>query len=233
MHLFDAFADLLTRARPNCDEVYILGDLVEVWVGDDDDAPLADRLRMLLREASRHCDVYVMHGNRDFLLGSRFASATGCRLIDDPTLLACRGHRILLAHGDAYCTDDAPYQQMRTLFRSPTWQAGVLARALEDRRAMARALRQQSLEANANKAENIMDVTPSEIDAAVSQHDADVVVHGHTHRPAIHDHVVAGRRVRRYVLGDWSRCGWALRLDASGFNLLRFPVMRPETTASA
>jgi UDP-2,3-diacylglucosamine hydrolase len=204
------------------DEIYILGDLVEVWVGDDDDSPFATFLRTILGNAARHCDLYLMHGNRDFLFGPRFAVETGSRLMHDPAVIDCNGLRVLLSHGDAYCTRDTVYQQMRAMLRSAEWQADILSRGLEERHALARALRAQSATANANKPENIMDVTPSAIEAAIEQHRVDLMVHGHTHRPGIHVHDVANRRIRRFVLGDWARCGWALRADAGEFRLVRF-----------
>jgi UDP-2,3-diacylglucosamine hydrolase len=217
-----AFARFLQRESRRSDEIYILGDLVEVWVGDDDDAPFADWLRRLLESTSAHCDLYVMHGNRDFLFGNAFAAQCGARLLDDPTMVERNGYRILLAHGDAFCTADLSYQQMRALVRSSQWQSEILGRDLATRRSMARELRRQSAEANANKAENIMDVTPSEIEAAARVYRADVIVHGHTHRPAIHDHRIDERRLRRFVLGDWGRCGWSLRCDGADFSLTRF-----------
>ena len=195
---FKGFAALLARLEG---ELYILGDLTEIWVGDDDDGPLADALRNTLADAGRRVEVFVMHGNRDFLLGERFASDTGATLLTDPTRL---GDGTLLAHGDAFCVDDQPYQQMRALFRSEAWQAEVLGQPLEARRELARSLRGESRAANANKAENIMDVTMSEVDRIVGEHGARRLLHGHTHRPGRHRHDWG----YRYVLGDWQRCGW-------------------------
>jgi UDP-2,3-diacylglucosamine hydrolase len=220
--LNEAFARFMDAEARTCDEIYLLGDLVEVWVGDDDDSAFAESLRARLHAAARRCDVYVMHGNRDFLVGSRLCRETGVRLIADPHLIGRNGRRILLSHGDAFCTRDHAYQQMRALFRSETWQADIMARSLAERRDMARALRAQSMAANANKSENIMDVTDGEVESAAQRHAADVLVHGHTHRPGVHDHRVDGRMVRRFVLGDWDRVGWAVRVDATGMRLVRF-----------
>ena len=212
---------LVEQEAPTVDALYILGDLVEVWVGDDDDGPVATAVRATLATASRHCAVYVMHGNRDFLIGPKFAADTGTTLIDDPTIVELDDQRVLLAHGDAYCTRDVEYQRVRELFRSRAWQTQVLASSLEERRALAASLRARSIAANENKAANIMDVTPSTIDRALDEAAATLMVHGHTHRPGIHD---LGNGRRRLVLGDWDRCAWKLRLvqgeaDLSCFSL--------------
>lgn len=214
-HVLRGFRDFLAREAPRADALYILGDLVEVWVGDDDDGPTATAVREALVAATSHCPVFVMHGNRDFLLGDTFAADTRVTLIPDPYVVQPRadGPRLLLAHGDAFCTRDTAYQEARALLRSPAWQADVLARTLPERRALARSLRDQSRAANANKAENIMDVTEEEVAAAMLRHDCHVLIHGHTHRPGVHDVALGpdGRAGRRYVLGDWGRCGWTLR----------------------
>ena len=202
--------ELLETAAERVDACYILGDLVEVWVGDDDDGPTAVAIRDTLARAAQRMDVHVMHGNRDFLFGDRFAEETGATLIEDPAVIEVDGHRTLIAHGDAYCTRDTAYQEARKQLRSKGWQAGVLAMGLPERRALAAGLRAQSIAANANKAANIMDVTPSAIDAALDAAGTDLMIHGHTHRPGIH-RLDGGRR--RIVLGDWNdRCGWRLDL---------------------
>ena len=203
------------------DAFYILGDLVEVWIGDDDDGPVAASIREALTAASRRGAVYVMHGNRDFLIGAQFAEHTGATLIEDPSVVEVDGQRVLLAHGDAYCTGDVEYQRMRALFRSPAWQAEVLSSSIEERRALAASLRAKSIAANENKAANIMDVTPSSIRQAMDDAAVSLMVHGHTHRPGIHD--LGGDR-RRIVLGDWDRCGWKLRLDKGDPELTCFAL---------
>ena len=208
-HVLAGLQRLIETNAENVDALYILGDLVEVWVGDDDDGATARALRDTLAAAAERCAVHVMHGNRDFLIGERFAAETGTTLLDDPTVVEIDGASVLLAHGDAYCTGDTEYQRMRALFRSREWQAGVLADTLQGRRALAASLRTKSIAANENKAQNIMDVDAAAIDAAMRNAQAALMVHGHTHRPGIH-RLADGRS--RIVLGDWNRCGWKLLL---------------------
>ena len=212
---------LVDAEAADVDAFYILGDLVEVWVGDDDDGPVAASIREALTAASRRCAVYVMHGNRDFLIGPQFASDTGVTLIDDPSVVEVDGDRVLLAHGDAYCTGDVEYQRLRALFRSSTWQTEVLSSTIEERRDLAASLRAKSIAANENKAANIMDVTPGSIRQAMDDAAVSLLVHGHTHRPGIHD--LGGGR-RRIVLGDWDRCAWKLRLDKGDAELTCFAL---------
>lgn len=216
---FLTFAELIERSRGTVDELYLLGDLCEVWVGDDDDGPLARALVELLLSAARDLHVHAMAGNRDFLFGDRFAATTGTRLIEDPHALP---GGILLAHGDAFCIDDAPYQQSRALLRSAVWQKQILGQSLEARRALARELRARSQATNANKAENIMDVNRPEIARVMAARDANTLIHGHTHRPGIH----AEDWGTRYVLGAWERCAWLLREDDGRFSLQCHPLSR-------
>ena len=207
------------------DAIYILGDLAEVWVGDDDDSASANALREALGAAAARRPVFVMRGNRDFLLGDRFAADTGVALIPDPSVINVDGQRVLVAHGDAYCTRDVAYQRARAQLRSPQWRARVLAKPLAERRALAARLRAESAAAGANKAAHIMDVTPAAAAAALAAADAPLLVHGHTHRPAIHD-LDGGRR--RIVLGDWRRCGWQLTLRRGDAALTCFALRDPK-----
>jgi UDP-2,3-diacylglucosamine hydrolase len=203
---FRGFADLLAHSRRTVDELYLLGDLCEVWVGDDDDGPLAVALVELLRDAGRDLQISVMAGNRDFLFGPDFARETGARLIDDPHRLP---GGILLAHGDAFCIDDAAYQQTRALLRSPAWRQDILGKPLAARRELAREMRAQSRAANANKPENIMDANTAEVARIAAAEGCRVLIHGHTHRPGIHRCPWGDR----YVLGAWEHCAWVLRED--------------------
>ena len=220
-HVLAGLRRLLATVGGDVDAVYILGDLVEVWVGDDDDGPSATAVRHTLAEAGRRTAVHVMHGNRDFLLGDAFAAETGVTLLPDPTVIDVDGASVLIAHGDAYCTGDAAYQDVRKQLRSATWQAGVMAMPLAARRELAASMRAQSMAANANKAANIMDVTGSAVEAAMHESETTLMVHGHTHRPGIHE-LEGGRR--RIVLGDWHRCGWYLTLRFGDAALCCFPL---------
>ncbi|MFU8814813.1 MAG: UDP-2,3-diacylglucosamine diphosphatase [Pseudomonadales bacterium] len=217
---FRTFASLMAQHSARVDEIYLLGDLCEVWVGDDDDGPLARALIEVLAQAARAARVFVMRGNRDFLFAERFQAESGATLIADPYRLDAR---TLLAHGDAFCIDDQQYQEVRKMLRSPDWQQQVLARTLVERRALAQAMRQQSAATNANKAENIMDVSLSEVARVVAEHGCERLIHGHTHRPGIHPAPWG----QRYVLGAWERCGWILEQDQTGaLSLQCLPLQR-------
>ena len=212
---------LLEAEAATVDAVYILGDLFEVWIGDDDDSRIADAVRETLARAAKQCQLFVMPGNRDFLFGERFQTDTGATLLEDPTVATVDSEPVLLAHGDAYCASDLEYQRARTQLRSAAWRREVLAKPLAERRTLAKELRAMSAAANANKADNIMDVTPAAIDSALADAGAPAMIHGHTHRPAVHD-LSAGRR--RIVLGDWHRCGWKLTLRRGDAALTCFPL---------
>lgn len=210
-HVLEGLKRLVESEAPSVDVLYILGDLAEVWIGDDDDSETADALREALSQAAHLCPLRIMHGNRDFLIGSRFAREVGAELIDDPHVAEIDGHRVLLTHGDALCTADTEYQRARRTFRSSAWQREILAKSLEERRHMAREMRQASKVANANKPENIMDVTANEVVALMQRMRCPTLIHGHTHRPGVDDVPLGDTHGTRYVLGDWDRCGWFIR----------------------
>ena len=220
---YTSFQAVLQSACDKGDEIYILGDLVDVWIGDDDDSNFAKALVDDLLVCSRQVPVHVMHGNRDFLYREEFADRTGVVLLSDPFVLDCDDlpERVLLAHGDAYCTSDIPYMRMRELFRSSEWQNQILSSTLEERRELARSLREQSKRSNELKAENITDVVESEISKELDLHDCKTIIHGHTHRPGIHQ---LHDGSKRFVLGDWDFCGWRLRQQESVFRLERFAI---------
>lgn len=227
LHIDDSNPRILRRLNtliedetPNIDALYILGDLVEVWVGDDDRSNLAKTLRATLKKATQNCQVYLMHGNRDFLFGEGFAEEIGATLINDPTVITINGSRIVITHGDAYCTRDSAYQQMRQMLRSSQWKSEILDKSIEERRILATSLRNQSRLANQNKADNIMDVTHSEVLNSLKTNDASTVIHGHTHRPGIYN--LEGNN--RFVLGDWDRCGWLVRSSDQALTLECFSV---------
>jgi UDP-2,3-diacylglucosamine hydrolase len=201
---FLRFSECLADESRRVDEIYILGDLVEMWIGDDDDSVAAQHLRQTLKATSAVTSVYLMHGNRDFLFGEKFADDTGVTLLSDPHMT---DDGLLLSHGDMLCTDDVDYQNMRTLLRSEAWQKDILSKTLAERKAFGQSLRQQSQTNNANKPSNIMDVNEEATSTLVAQHQAQILLHGHTHRPGVHQH----KSFTRFVTGAWERCGWLAR----------------------
>ncbi len=202
--LVQAFEQLLAADARAASALYILGDLFESYIGDDDDAILPARVAMALRAL---CDsgvpVYFLHGNRDFLLGEEYARRSGMTLLPDPTLIELGDRRTLLMHGDTLCTDDVEYQKFRALVRDPQWQRDFLARPLTQRRVFAAQARDASrMHTSAAKAE-IMDVNQSAVEAAMRAHGVRRLIHGHTHRPATHRFDLDGTQAERIVLGDW------------------------------
>jgi UDP-2,3-diacylglucosamine hydrolase len=217
-----ALADFLQQ-HSDCESLYILGDLFEAWVGDDDDASLAVQVRGLLRDFSAAGPaLYIMRGNRDFLLGEAFCGTVGAQLLDDPTPIDLHGVPTLLMHGDSLCTADSDYQDFRTTVTDPVWQTRVLARSLDQRRGLAAELRAMSGEANSNKAADIMDVTRDEVEKVMRAHGVRQLIHGHTHRPTRHEEVSGVR----WVLGDWDTQGWAIEAARNKVNLYNFDIIQ-------
>ncbi len=214
-----AFLGFLTDPARQAEGLFILGDLFEYWLGDDalaEDALACDIARALAELAARGVPSYLMVGNRDFLLGPAFAAAAGMTLLPDPTLMNLAGVPTLLMHGDSLCTDDLAYQAFRRQSRDPAWQTAFLSQPLALRRAQAEAYRRQSEEAKAGKDSSIMDVNSGAVAAALRAHGYSRLVHGHTHRPARHEHRVDGHDCQRWVLPDWTdRAVW-LECQAGG-----------------
>lgn len=211
------FFDFLQARARSATALYILGDLFEAWIGDDDDAPLATEVATHLR-AVRDSGValYFVHGNRDFLLGPDYAARAGLALLPETRVIDLYGTPTLIMHGDTLCTDDVDYQAFRAKVRNPAWQRQVLALPLVQRRAMAGQLRETSRAANRLKPEDITDVNPAAVNAALHQHGASRLIHGHTHRPGRHPLNIAGRAAERLVLGAWYDQGSLLECTASG-----------------
>jgi UDP-2,3-diacylglucosamine hydrolase len=213
----ERFARFVAEAVPGADALYILGDLFEYWVGDDGLAlPFPARVAGLLRQAARAAPAFFMHGNRDFMVASRFCAETGVRLIADPTVVDLYGAPALLMHGDTLCTGDHAYLAFRAQVRNPAWQAAALARPLEERVAIAKGMRSRSEGAKDGKDEAIMDVAPEAVERAFVESGCALLIHGHTHRPARHVHAAGGRECVRWVLPDWYGDGGWLEATPEG-----------------
>lgn len=199
------FLDFLGGRARQASELYLLGDLFETWIGDDDiDDPDNVAVVAALRAAADSgVNIAVMHGNRDFLLGEAFAAAAGVRLIDEPYILSTAEWQFVLAHGDALCLDDGEYMRFRDQVRSQAWQSAFLARPLAERRAIAAQMRAASEASQRDKHNPYTDLQPAATEDFLRQHGYATFIHGHTHQPATHDHIVDGIHVERWVLADW------------------------------
>ena len=218
--VFSAFVNLLQHESQHANEIYLLGDLVEMWVGDDDDSPLASALRTTLKNASAQAAIYFQHGNRDFLVGEAFAKETGITILPDPYTLEINNQKVILSHGDFLCTDDKDYIDFRNQVRNQDWQNNFLKKALNERKQIAATLRADSKEATSKKSNEITDVNNQSVEDFINEHQPDLFIHGHTHRPNIHD-VGSSKRI---VLGDWGEYGWLLTIDGQTFNLEKFSI---------
>lgn len=219
-YVTQALAQFLDQRR-DASALYILGDLFEFWIGDDDDSPIAAEVAQLLFDyQNAGPQLFIMHGNRDFLLGERFMARVGAQLLPDPSVITVGEQRILLMHGDSLCTRDTDYQAFRVLARDENWQASMLSQSLEARRELAQSLRKTSQDAGSRKAADIMDVTESDVLAAMREASCDTLIHGHTHRPARHEEGAG----TRWVLGDWDQTGWYIELMESQINLVKFDI---------
>ncbi|MDX1489790.1 MAG: UDP-2,3-diacylglucosamine diphosphatase [Pseudohongiellaceae bacterium] len=223
-----SFMQFLSSRARGCKALYILGDLFEVWVGDDDETPLTAKVAEALSELSASgTDIFIMHGNRDFLIGDEYAKRCGASLISEPTLIDCHGHRVVLIHGDHLCTRDTDYMQFRAMVRSEQWQDEFLSKSLVERYMIAQQARQQSNEHNSHKASDIMDVTPSEVTKLLQKQQVNYLIHGHTHRPSVHtirlpEPINGKNEAYRLVLGSWDDKGWVIEFNDEGFDLKHF-----------
>ncbi|WP_417224474.1 UDP-2,3-diacylglucosamine diphosphatase [Amphritea sp.] len=217
-----ALLHFLSSTATECDQLYILGDLFEAWIGDDfipDD--LQPVIEALKTRSQSGCQIFFQHGNRDFLIGERFTQLTGVQRLPDAAVIPLASGPALLMHGDQLCTDDLDYQKLRQQLRSPEWQAAVLAQPAPERLALAKQLRMASETQTADKRTEIMDVNPQAVDQAMVDANCNLLIHGHTHRPAVH--FLAGAR-RRIVLGDWDKSGWYLDATDQGEQLIEFDL---------
>lgn len=227
----ELFVERLAAEGASAAHVFVLGDLFEAWVGDDGGDAAGERMADLFaRLASGGCRVYVMRGNRDFLLDvarpgapASFAARCAATMLPDPCVVSLFGRPVLLSHGDALCTDDAEYQRFRALSRSPGWQRDFLSRPLDERLAIASDMRARSEMSKAGKLDMLMDVNDAAVQAVMRAAGVRVLIHGHTHRPACHDFELDGAPAQRWVLPDWSasgRRGGMLRASADGLGFV-------------
>ncbi|HEC18435.1 MAG TPA: UDP-2,3-diacylglucosamine diphosphatase [Gammaproteobacteria bacterium] len=214
------FLRFLEQEATQAEALYILGDLFEAWLGDDAVQPeLQEVLTGLKKLTESGVPVFVMVGNRDFLLGETFEKMTGCTLLDDPSVVDLYGTPTLLMHGDTLCTDDVDYQAFRQQVRTPQWRKAVLAKSIAERLQMAREARAQSQAHTREKSAEIMDVNAQAVEDAFRQHGVRRLIHGHTHRPAVHELSVDGKNTTRIVLGDWYQQTSVLKVTADDFSL--------------
>ena len=222
-----AFLTFLETKAASADALYILGDFFEVWIGDDHDTPFNRSIIDAL--ASLDTGKFLMHGNRDFLLGERFCEQVDAALLNYPTVLSLDGRPALLMHGDSLCTRDVEYMKARTMLRNPAVQADLLSKSIDERLMIAQGARAQSKDHTRETAEDIMDVTPEEVVREMQDHRVDLLIHGHTHRPAVHDLEVNGLPAQRIVLGDWDTHGWYLEAAGGSLDLVSFPISPAST----
>ncbi len=223
----ELFLDFLRGEARQAEALYILGDLFEAWIGDDTPSSAADAVALALREVSdAGVPVYFIRGNRDFLVGNDYAARAGMRILPDPSVIQLYGKPVLLQHGDLLCTDDVAYQAFRAQTRNPAFIAQFLSQPLEARIAFAQKARaasqaHQSEMKQDDKAtfETVTDVAPGEVVATFQRYGVGTMIHGHTHRPAIHTVNAGEHSFTRIVLGDWYEQGSVLRVDADGFRL--------------
>ena len=221
--MVEAFERLLAGPARGAGAIYILGDLFEAWIGDDDDAPIAGRVADALAAlAASGVECAFQHGNRDFLLGKEYASRCGLRLLPEACVERIAGRDTLLMHGDSLCIDDLPYLAFRAQVRAPAWQASFLGQSLEARRAFAAAARSESARHTRGTAPVLMDVNHAAVIEALRHHGVGRIVHGHTHRPATHAFAHDGEVAERIVLPDWYEQAAGLWIDEAGVRFAHF-----------
>jgi UDP-2,3-diacylglucosamine hydrolase len=223
----EQFVSFLHTHASSAEALYILGDLFEVWVGDDEtEADKKEICGALRRLTSSGVACFVLHGNRDFLLGRGFCDNTGCQLLPDPVVAEFDGERVLLTHGDLLCTDDHSYQELRSVVRTAPWQRRFLALPLADRELLANQARAGSRQHTARTIPQIMDVNSQAVATAYQVAGVRRIIHGHTHRPGVHDTLVEGVRAQRIVLGAWYEQGSYLEYDNERYELKELPRAR-------
>jgi len=216
------FYNLLSEANGQFDSLYIIGDLFEYWIGDDEDnLTISNIKKNLSRLADQGVSLFFIHGNRDFLIGNKFASDTNIKILDDMHIINLNNKKIMLSHGDAFCTDDTDYQKFKNETRNSSWIKSFLKKPLDERLFIADDMRSKSKSANSNKPENIMDTNPKAIEESVIKNEIDILIHGHTHRPEVKYFANGSVKV---VLGSWEDKGWVFEYDSNHFDLRSFVI---------
>ena len=220
-HLINTFKTFLNESKKTCTHLFILGDLFEIWIGDDNDNSFNQEIKKALFDfTSNGPEVFFMHGNRDFLLGEAFANDVGISLLSDPYTLDINGMKTILSHGDFLCTDDTDYIDFRNKVRSEDWQKDFLSKSIDERNNIANSLRSHSRDATSKKSLEITDANPEMVNNFIQENKPDIFIHGHTHRPKIHEHSSA----KRVVLGDWDQYGWYFSIVEDDLDLKEFKI---------
>jgi UDP-2,3-diacylglucosamine hydrolase len=218
------FFDFLLEPQAG-DTLYILGDFFNYWVGDDVQDTYADQIKQALKATSaRGVKLFIMHGNRDFLIGQTFCQQSACTLLNDPTLIDLDGEPVLLLHGDSLCTKDQEYMDFRKLARGKEWQEDFLSQTVANRIAYAQTARKQSQANNYIKDMSTMDVTPDAVSKALGENNCTRMIHGHTHQPTTHKWIENGQNCERIVLGDWYNHGWYLKVENGHYQNIKFDL---------
>ena len=219
-----AFLNFLENTACKAEKLYILGDLFEAWIGDDDQNEFISEIQNALIRINKTTKVLFMHGNRDFLIGPDFASSAGMKILTDPVVEEMFGNPVLLMHGDLLCTEDIDYQKFRKVSRDIKWQKEFLSKPLAERRIIAQNLRGASKEATGKKKEEIMDVSECEVIKIIQESSVSLLIHGHTHRPNSHSIALEKHTAKRIVLGDWDEYGWYVWMDSNSCELNKFSI---------
>ena len=220
-HLTNAFKVFLNESKEACTHLFILGDLFEIWIGDDDDNSFIQDIKKTLIDFTLDGpETFLMHGNRDFLIGEAFANEVGITILSDPYTLDINGMKAILSHGDFLCTDDSDYIEFRDKVRSEEWQKDFLTKSIDERNEIANLLRSESKNATSEKSLEITDVSLETVNNFIQENNPDIFIHGHTHRPKIHQH----DSTKRVVLGDWDKYGWYLSIEENSLNLKEFKI---------
>lgn len=220
------FLRFLKNDAPQAQHLYILGDLFEAWIGDDDDSAFLTNIAEALASLSAlGTTIYYIHGNRDFLLGQRFAKKSTMILLPEVDLIDLYGESVVIMHGDTLCTRDIDYQKFRKKSRSWWWQAMIKSLPLFVRKKIAADYRKKSATATAFKSQDIMDVTPDEVVKSLENYHSQLLIHGHTHRPAVHELIANNQQAKRVVLGDWYEQGAWLKVTPTSMQLMNRPLI--------